>query len=128
MFGTPEYGTPEMIQGEPHGRQVDIWALGVIAYELLHGYPPFYIKTKKESLDDKIVGLNYAIERPVMTLAREFITHLLGRELGVPSGSHPLAAFGQRPLLYHACRFSCLLISCRFSCLLIFVLVDFRAC
>jgi serine/threonine protein kinase len=50
MFGTPEYGTPEMIQGEPHGRQVDIWALGVIAYELLHGYPPFYIKTKQESL------------------------------------------------------------------------------
>ncbi|RLN93657.1 hypothetical protein BBJ28_00016155 [Nothophytophthora sp. Chile5] len=39
--GTPDYLAPEIILGEPHGSPVDYWALGVILYEMLVGFPPF---------------------------------------------------------------------------------------
>ena len=30
-----------MIQGKSYDYRVDIWALGILLYELLHGYAPF---------------------------------------------------------------------------------------
>ena len=32
-----------MILGAPHGHYVDLWALGVLTYEFLHGGPPFEV-------------------------------------------------------------------------------------
>ena len=42
--GTPEYISPEMIEGTDHDKNVDWWALGILIYELLVGIPPFYNK------------------------------------------------------------------------------------
>lgn len=39
--GTPDYLAPEMIKGGEHDEGVDIWAVGVLAYELLAGKAPF---------------------------------------------------------------------------------------
>src|SRR5690606_10914113 len=39
--GTPRYMSPEMIAGEPMGPPSDLYSVGVIAYELLTGRPPF---------------------------------------------------------------------------------------
>lgn len=39
--GTLDYMAPEMVKGQPHSFEVDIWALGVLLYEMLHGYAPF---------------------------------------------------------------------------------------
>ena len=39
--GTPDYLSPEMILGTGHDEKLDVWTLGVLMYELLHGYPPF---------------------------------------------------------------------------------------
>ena len=36
-FGTPAYTCPEMFTGEPYGREVDLWAFGVMLYELITG-------------------------------------------------------------------------------------------
>ncbi|KAF6005454.1 hypothetical protein F1559_005043 [Cyanidiococcus yangmingshanensis] len=46
--GTPLYQAPEVLRGERHGRQVDWWALGVLAYFLLAGTPPFYAPKERE--------------------------------------------------------------------------------
>jgi eukaryotic-like serine/threonine-protein kinase len=41
VVGTPTYLSPEIVAGDPVDRQGDVYSLGVVAYELLVGRPPF---------------------------------------------------------------------------------------
>lgn len=45
IIGTPHYLAPEQLAGSPASPQTDIWALGVLLYEMLTGKLPFESET-----------------------------------------------------------------------------------
>jgi outer membrane protein assembly factor BamB len=47
-IGTPAYMAPELVEGRPGTPQTDLYALGVVLYELLVGHPPFVGDTPLE--------------------------------------------------------------------------------
>ena len=42
MCGTISYTAPEILKERPYDRKVDYWSLGVIAFIMFCGYPPFW--------------------------------------------------------------------------------------
>jgi serine/threonine protein kinase len=48
VMGTPGYLAPEVLQGQAAGPQSDIWALGVLLYEMSTGQKPFTGRTVHE--------------------------------------------------------------------------------
>jgi serine/threonine kinase 38 len=40
--GTPDYIAPEVFSQNGYTHTVDYWSLGVILFEMILGYPPFY--------------------------------------------------------------------------------------
>jgi len=58
--GTPLYLSPEIVRGEAYDEKIDIWAVGVMTYELITGSIPFHIwceeDVKKIVISKIIVG------------------------------------------------------------------------
>ncbi|WKY08660.1 hypothetical protein Q1695_007862 [Nippostrongylus brasiliensis] len=78
--GTPGYVAPEVLQQKPYGKAVDVWSIGVIAYILLCGYPPFYDESDA-NLFAQIIKGEYEFDAPywdqISDSAKDFISHLM---------------------------------------------------
>jgi tRNA A-37 threonylcarbamoyl transferase component Bud32 len=57
-FGTPQYMAPEQAAADPSAdARVDIYALGIVAYEMLIGSPPFHGRTPQALLAAQLTEL-----------------------------------------------------------------------
>ncbi|XP_021471751.2 calcium/calmodulin-dependent protein kinase type 1B isoform X2 [Oncorhynchus mykiss] len=81
--GTPAYVAPELLQQKSYGKEVDLWALGVITYILLCGYPPFYDESESH-MYRQIMKAEYEFDSPywdeISNSAKDFIPHMLQKE------------------------------------------------
>uniref|UniRef100_A0A1A9ZJQ7 Aurora kinase n=1 Tax=Glossina pallidipes TaxID=7398 RepID=A0A1A9ZJQ7_GLOPL len=76
LCGTLDYLPPEMVQGKPHTKNVDLWSLGVLCYELLIGKAPF-LSSAYDDTYKRIIKLDYKLADHVSKAAAHFISKLL---------------------------------------------------
>ncbi|XP_034550479.1 calcium/calmodulin-dependent protein kinase type 1 isoform X1 [Notolabrus celidotus] len=81
--GTPGYVAPEVLAQKPYSKAVDCWSIGVIAYILLCGYPPFYDENDAK-LFEQILKAEYEFDSPywddISDSAKDFIVHLMEKD------------------------------------------------
>ena len=82
--GTYEYMAPEMINDEFYDMGIDIWSLGVLLYEMLHGYSPFrahkFVKDAKKAQVEIFINIknnNYTINKDISEECIDLIDKLL---------------------------------------------------
>ena len=74
--GTPDYLAPEIVGNRGHNRAVDWWTLGILAFELLHGEPPFSGADQMATFR-KISSGRYHMASHCSSPARDLIKRLL---------------------------------------------------
>lgn len=88
--GTPDYIAPEIFGSSGYGQECDWWSLGVIMYECIVGYPPFYADDPMATCR-KIVAwkrtLVFPDEVELSTISRDLIERLIADVKGTPGRS-----------------------------------------
>jgi serine/threonine protein kinase len=78
FIGTMEYLSPEQIQGKPATVRSDIWALGVLLYEMITGQLPFQSESLSD-LCDKIIKEGYTSPSIVVPGIPQILTEIIER-------------------------------------------------
>ena len=78
--GTTEYMSPELVNRSGYGKEIDVWSLGVLLYEMIHGYSPF--RPNKINFDEKdvmenIINHNINFEKNISEECKNLIYGLL---------------------------------------------------
>lgn len=76
MCGTLDYLPPEMVEGKDHDKWVDVWALGILMYELLVGVPPFEAEGYQATYR-RIARVDLRFPDHISELAQDLISKLL---------------------------------------------------
>ena len=100
QMGAVDYLAPEMIDNEHYGAQVDWWGVGILTYEMIVGFPPFYtgnrrntvmfknIKSKEVYLDVKKHGIDMTAD--CMDFIRKCLQKDPNQRLGATRGAKEL--------------------------------------
>jgi len=91
--GTWDYLSPEMVNNEPHDHTVDVWAVGVLLYEMLTARAPFAAASQMKTLM-RISGVDLQPPSHVPSDAKDLMQMLLVKE---KSARLPLAQAIQHP-------------------------------
>ena len=91
VYGTPYYMAPEQIQGRPLDARTDVFALGVVLYEMLTGTRPFPGATVAQVAHRIVYGVPAEPEvdgKPLSAAVREVLGQALAKE---PADRFPTA-------------------------------------
>ncbi len=77
FFAPAEYLAPEVVQGSPPSARADVYALGILLFEMLSGQPPFhtdsYLETALQHVRSRLPSLHALC--PEVPLALELVIH-----------------------------------------------------
>ena len=71
--GTPDYIAPEVFKQKGYGQEIDWWSLGVIMFEMMIGYPPFYSDNSTETCKKILDWENHLEIRPEANISKEAV-------------------------------------------------------
>ena len=71
--GTPDYIAPEVFKQKGYGQEIDWWSLGVIMFEMMIGYPPFYSESSTETCKKILDWENNLEIRPEANISKEAV-------------------------------------------------------
>ena len=77
--GTQIYHSPEMLLKKGYDTRVDIWAIGVLIFELMAGRPPFR-SDGQHSMEDNIINLRINWPKTMNLLAKNLIQKILKKD------------------------------------------------
>ena len=77
ICGTFDYMAPEMIKEEPYNCGVDVWALGIILYELIHGYCPFGSGIDETAIFKNILQFNFHIDKEITNNCKDLLMKMI---------------------------------------------------
>ncbi len=77
VCGTPYYFSPELCQSKPYGNKSDVWAMGVMFYEMLTLNRPFNAKNLRELLKKVVAGQYDPVPESVPLEMRQLSAALL---------------------------------------------------
>jgi serine/threonine protein kinase len=82
VLGSPLYMAPEIISNQVYNSKVDIWSIGVVAYILLSGRPPFRGNNKYEILEStkKPLSFEHPNWRKISQEAKNFVSSSLSTD------------------------------------------------
>lgn len=85
--GTPLYVSPDVLRGDMYDEKIDLWAIGVLTYELLVGKVPFKIVSEadlKKIVNLFLIQLYDEITFPdylkISCIAKDFIFKLMHKD------------------------------------------------
>jgi serine/threonine protein kinase len=82
--GTTEYMSPELVNHQGYGKEIDVWSLGILLYEMIHGYSPFRPnkpKFNEKDVMENIKNHNLIFGKTVSDECKQLIYHLLDPDI-----------------------------------------------